>query len=63
MTLFSADLFLGKEYPLKYVLKKSSKHCQGLLLTPNLPPDLFTLVQGKVKCASFTAVHLDTGSR
>lgn len=63
MTSFSADLFLGKEYPLKYVLKKSSKHCQGLLLTPNLSPNLFTLVQGKVKCASFTAVHLDTGSR
>lgn len=63
MTSFSADLFLGKEYPLKYVLKKSSKHCHGLLLTPNLSPDLFTLVQGKVKCASFTAVHLDTGSR
>lgn len=63
MTSFSADLFLGKEYPLKYVLKKSSKHCQGLLVTPNLSPNLFTLVQGKVKCASFTAVHLDTGSR
>lgn len=59
MTSFSADLFLGKEYPLEYMLTKSSKHCQGLLVTPNL----FTLVQGKVKCASFTAVHLDTGSR
>lgn len=63
MTSFSADLFLGKEYPLEYMLTKSSKHCQGLLVTPNLSPNLFTLVQGKVKCVSFTPVHLDTGSR
>ena len=55
----SSSLILCREYPLKYMLKPSFKHCKGFLITINSYP----LAQDKVNCVLFTAFLLDPCNR